>query len=68
MKLKPEKLTNIKKTQYWILTINGERQIYRKSGKFFVNFLTTNPSEDIKNEIELALDSYEDLEAESSAS
>ena len=68
MKLKPEKLINIKKTQYWVLTINEKKQVYRKNGKFFVNFLTTNPNENIKNEIEMALDKYEDYEAESSAS
>ena len=68
MKLKPEKLINIKKTQYWVLTINEKKQVYRKNGKFFVNFLTTNPNENIKNEIEMALDKYEDYEAESSVS
>ena len=68
MKLKPEKLINIKKTQYWLLTLNNHKQIYCKNGKFFVNFLTTNPDENLKSKIELALDNYEDCEAESSAS
>lgn len=68
MKLKPEKLINIKKTQYWLLTLNNHKQVYRKNGKFFVNFLTTNPDENLKSKIELALDNYEDCEIESSAS
>ena len=68
MKLKPEKLINIKKTQYWLLILNNQKQVYRKNGKFFVNFLTTNPDENLKNKIELALDNYEDCEIESSAS
>lgn len=63
--LKPDILTTIKKQQFWIINRNNKNEIFTKSGSFYVPFLNTNPNEQLKRDIDFALDGYEDTQAES---
>lgn len=63
--LKPDILTTIKKRQFWIVNKNNKNEIFTKSGSFYVPFLSTNPNEQLKRDIDFALDGYEDTQAES---
>lgn len=63
--LKPDILTTIKKQQFWIINRNNKNEIFTKSGSFYVPFLSTNPNEQLKRDIDFALDGYEDTQAES---
>lgn len=63
--LKPDILTTIKKQQFWVISKNNKNEIFTKSGSFYVPFLSTNPDEQLKRDIDFALDNYEDTQAES---
>ena len=63
--LKPDVLTTIKKQQFWVINRNSKNEIFTKSGSFYVPFLSTNPDEQLKRDIDFALDGYEDTQAES---
>lgn len=63
--LKPDVLTTIKKRQFWVINRNNKNEIFTKSGSFYVPFLSTNPDEQLKRDIDFALDGYEDTQAES---
>lgn len=63
--LKPDILTTIKKQQFWVISRNNKNEIFTKSGSFYVPFLSTNPDEQLKRDIDFALDGYKDTQAES---